>query len=130
MAKKLKIGGLAGILADLAVTPSLGERAAHELVCGELSGLGEHGEEFIQMGSSTAELREEEDCFLLIEKDWMESEGITSETPVCTVTVCMLQALIEWITGYEYEIEEIQCRAMGHSADVFRISKVPNWKEN
>ncbi|MBU7009779.1 MAG: hypothetical protein HXS46_03755 [Theionarchaea archaeon] len=35
----------------------------------------------------------------------------------------MLQALMEWVTGHTHEVEEIECRAMGYSADVFRIAK-------
>lgn len=69
------------------------------------------------------ELLEEEDYFLIINRDNYMSEGVTSQTPVCGVTVGNLQAMMEWITGHQHKIEEIECRAMGHSADVFRIEK-------
>ena len=69
------------------------------------------------------ELQEEEDCFLFINKDNYMSKGVTSQTPVCGVTVGNLQAMMEWITGHPHKVEEIECRAMGHSADVFRIEK-------
>lgn len=70
------------------------------------------------------ELREEDDSFLIIHKDRFESEGVASQEPVCNVFVGNLQYVIEWMTGHSHEVEEIECRAMGHPADVFRISKI------
>lgn len=75
------------------------------------------------------ELKEQEDCFLLIQRENIESDGITSETPVCYIALGIIDALVAWITGHEHEIKEIQCRAMGDSADVFRIAKASR-KEN
>lgn len=69
------------------------------------------------------EVREEEDCFLLIDKDSFESNGITSGTPMCATCVGRLQYMLEWITGHPRDIEEIECRSMGDAADVFRVSK-------
>lgn len=69
------------------------------------------------------ELQEEEDSLLLISRDCPLSQGIESETPVCNEITRALEYSIEWITGQKHEIEEIECRAMGHSADVFRIGK-------
>ncbi len=69
------------------------------------------------------ELQEEEDYFLLIDRDRYESEGITSETPVCGIIVGTFQAMMEWITDHPHKVEEIECRATGHTADVFRIWK-------
>lgn len=69
------------------------------------------------------ELREEDDCFLIIHRDRFESEGITSQAPVCGDFVGTVEALVEWITGHNHDVQEIECRAMGHPADVFRISK-------
>lgn len=69
------------------------------------------------------ELLEEDDCFLIIHRDRFESEEIISNTPVCNVFVGNLQYAIEWITGHPHEVEEIECRAIGDPADVFRISK-------
>ena len=69
------------------------------------------------------ELREEGDYFLLIERDGWESEDVMSQTPVCDIYVGIIKALIEWITGHVHEVREVECRAMGHPADVFRIAK-------
>ena len=73
--------------------------------------------------SPHVEVKEEDNYFFFTNKAHFESEGITSEKPVCKVTVGMLQYIMEWITGHPHEVEEIECRAMGHPADVFRISK-------
>ena len=69
------------------------------------------------------EVKEEDDCFFFTNKAHFESEGITSEKPVCKVSVGMLQYIMEWITGHKHRVEETECRAMGHPADVFKIWK-------
>lgn len=69
------------------------------------------------------ELQEEKDYFIYIDKDQYAREGLTSQTPACNGYVGILEYLMEWITGHNHDVEEINCRAMGHSADVFRISK-------
>ena len=69
------------------------------------------------------ELQEEDGYFLFIDKDSTNSENVISLEPVCYVYVGMLQYLTEWITGHPHHVEEVECRAMGHPADVFRISK-------
>jgi len=78
---------------------------------------------YTHSGQNLIELREEEDCFLIVHGDRFESEGITSQTPVCGDFVGTIDALTEWITGHPHRVEEIECRAMGHLADVFRVSK-------
>jgi predicted hydrocarbon binding protein len=70
-----------------------------------------------------AEVKEEDDYFLFIHKQWHTSEGISTEQPVCHDLVGMIQYLVKWITGSNHHIEEIRCRAMGHAADVIRIAK-------
>ncbi|KYK36366.1 MAG: hypothetical protein HXS48_15005 [Theionarchaea archaeon] len=69
------------------------------------------------------DVQEEEDYFLFIDRDNYMSEGTTSQTPVCGVTVGSFQSMMEWITGHKHKVEEIECRAMGYPADVFRIWK-------
>lgn len=69
------------------------------------------------------ELQEEEDYFFIIYRDRYESEEVVSQQPVCNVFVGNLQYALKWITGCEHEVEEMECRAMGYPADVFRISK-------
>lgn len=77
---------------------------------------------------SPIKLREDEDYFYIIDKKWFESEGRSSQTPVCGFLTGMFQHLIQWITGHEHEVEEVECRAMGDPADVFRIEKAQKEK--
>ena len=69
------------------------------------------------------ELKEDDNYFIIYHKDRFESEGISSQEPVCGIYTGMFQYLIEWITGHKHEVKEVECRAMGHPADVFRIEK-------
>jgi predicted hydrocarbon binding protein len=69
------------------------------------------------------EIREEENCFIYIDRDHYAREGIISETPACNSYVGILEYLMEWITGHKHRVEETSCRAIGDSADVFRIEK-------
>lgn len=72
---------------------------------------------------NSIDIQEENDCFLMTHRGNFESEGATSEVPVCGVLVGTIEYLMEWITGHKHEVKEIECRAMGHPADVIRISK-------
>ena len=69
------------------------------------------------------DIQEDDDYFLVIQKGSFMSEGVTSQVPVCGVLVGAIEFSIEWITGHKHKVEEIECRAMGYPADVFRISK-------
>jgi predicted hydrocarbon binding protein len=72
---------------------------------------------------SPIELQEGEDSFLVSDRAWFESEGVTSTQPACGFLVGMLQYIMEWITGNEHHVEEIECRSTGCPADVFKILK-------
>ncbi len=80
--------------------------------------------------SPRLEVKEQEDCFLLIDKDNFESNGVTSDQPMCATCVGRLQYLIEWITGHPHKVEEIQCRSMGDPVDIFRVSKAHMGDDN
>ena len=69
------------------------------------------------------ELREEEDYFIIIEREAWESEDVISQNPVCDIYAGTIEALMEWVTGHLHEVKEVECRAMGHPCDVFRITK-------
>ena len=73
---------------------------------------------------SMIEIEEKDNYFLYSDKAWFESEGNSSNKPVCGVYVGMIEYGMEWFTGHKHNVEEIKCRAMGHEADVFKI-----WKE-
>ena len=68
-------------------------------------------------------LKEEEDCFIISVRENWESDDIMSVSPVCHITVGAIGAFVKWATKHAHEVKEIECRAMGHPADVFKISK-------
>lgn len=50
--------------------------------------------------------------------------GRTSDKPVCHAMVGILQECLRWASnGYDFYVREVQCRAMGHEACVFRINR-------
>lgn len=69
------------------------------------------------------ELKEEKDWFIFIYRDYWESKDVVSQQPVCGILAGIIEAIMGWITGHLHQVEEIECKAMGHPADVFRIAK-------
>lgn len=68
-------------------------------------------------------LEEGKDCFIIIYGNNWESEDVLSQSPVCHSTVGSIKGFAEWTTGHSYDVREVECRAIGHPADVFKISK-------
>lgn len=42
--------------------------------------------------------------------------------PICIVTLGLIQEALIWVSGHEYDVEEISCRANGGDACEFRIT--------
>ena len=84
---------------------------------------------FSELEESPVEIQEKEDCFLIIHKGRYESEEIMSVSPVCGVFTGTIDVMVEWITGHPHKVEEIECRAMGHPADVFKVAKAATDQE-
>ncbi|MBU7014193.1 MAG: hypothetical protein HXS52_04755 [Theionarchaea archaeon] len=85
--------------------------------------LDRYKEEYERSYHDSIDIQENDDHFLVIQKACFMSEGVTSQVSVCGVLVGAIEYSIEWVTGHRHKVEEIECRAMGHPADVFRISK-------
>lgn len=47
---------------------------------------------------------------------------ITADRPICFVTQGLIRDALFWATGYEYDIEETSCRALGEDACEFTIT--------
>lgn len=75
------------------------------------------------LGEDRFELKEEENYSLFIDRDNEGSEEVIANDPVCGFLIGMLHYSMEWITGHLHNVEEIECRAMGHPADVIKIWK-------
>jgi predicted hydrocarbon binding protein len=77
-----------------------------------------------RMYKTHIELREEDSSFLCINRSNFESEEVISTIPVCGAFAGILQYTIEQVTENLYHVEEVECRALGHRADVFKIKRV------
>ncbi len=51
--------------------------------------------------------------------------GKQSDEPMCWLWNGVLQESTKWLTGKEFEIREVECRAMGAPACVWEVSKKP-----
>lgn len=86
-------------------------------------GLKKLKEETETLYNTKMELQEKDGSFFLTHAGYFESEGVVSPVPVCGTFVGMLQYTAEWITGHPHDVEEVECRAVGDPADVFKIGK-------
>jgi predicted hydrocarbon binding protein len=48
-------------------------------------------------------------------------EGLESDEPICFYDVGILKAFVEWSTGKQHKVTEIECSAMGAEACVYEI---------
>jgi predicted hydrocarbon binding protein len=48
--------------------------------------------------------------------------GQSDSTPICYVTLGMIRECLYWALGYEHDIEEISCRALGARECEFKIT--------
>jgi predicted hydrocarbon binding protein len=69
------------------------------------------------------ELHEYNSHFLLVYKEHFESENVVAQKPVCNIFLGTIQYVVEWITENPHKVEEIECRALGCPADIFKIEK-------
>lgn len=58
---------------------------------------------------------------------WLDQNSYTypgqvSDYPICYITTGMLQAVLSWVTGLEYGVEEVSCKACGAEICQFQIS--------
>ena len=63
------------------------------------------------------------DKWAYIDRSCALCAGKISDTPICWGWVGTLAESLNWLTGKEFEIDQVQCRAMGESACIWEISK-------
>jgi predicted hydrocarbon binding protein len=51
--------------------------------------------------------------------------GKEADVPICWNWVGTLEESLQWLTGKEFEIEQVECRAMGTPACVWEVNKTP-----
>jgi predicted hydrocarbon binding protein len=64
------------------------------------------------------------DKWAYIDRSCALCAGKESDAPICWGWVGTLAESLNWLTGKEFEIDQVECRAMGESACVWEISKV------
>jgi predicted hydrocarbon binding protein len=51
--------------------------------------------------------------------------GVEADQPICLTFTGTLQEATHWVSGQEFEVEEVECRATGAPACVWEVSKTP-----
>jgi predicted hydrocarbon binding protein len=59
---------------------------------------------------------------LFVDHASLATAGQSDSTPICFVTLGMIRECLYWAVGYEHDIEEISCRALGAKECEFKIT--------
>jgi predicted hydrocarbon binding protein len=51
--------------------------------------------------------------------------GKVADLPMCWGRIGTLKEALSWLTGKDFDVEEVECRALGASACVWEVSKTP-----
>jgi predicted hydrocarbon binding protein len=70
-------------------------------------------------------VEEHDDKFLYIVESCAVCAGKQAEDHICWLFEAALAETLHWLTGKDFEINEIECRAMGAPNCVWEISKTP-----
>lgn len=71
------------------------------------------------------DLEDRGDRFAYIDADCSQCAGKEADTPICLIRTGTLAEALHWLTGREFDVQEVECRAMGAPACVWEISKTP-----
>jgi predicted hydrocarbon binding protein len=52
--------------------------------------------------------------------------GMTANHPICWLWSGTLEESLNWLTGKEFKVEQVSCRAMDHAACVWEVDKRPS----
>jgi len=70
-------------------------------------------------------VKDQGDKLAYIDQDCAMCAGKLADTPICWLFTGSLQESLHWLTGKEFEVAEVECRAMGAPACVWEINKTP-----
>jgi predicted hydrocarbon binding protein len=59
---------------------------------------------------------------LFVDHASLATAGQSDSTPICFVTLGMIRECLYWAVGYEHDVEEISCRALGAKECEFKIT--------
>jgi hypothetical protein len=65
------------------------------------------------------------DKWAYIDRSCAVCAGKESDTPICWSWAGTLEESLYWLTGKEFEVDQVECRAMGSSACVWEVNKTP-----
>jgi hypothetical protein len=68
-------------------------------------------------------LEDRGNVFAYIDETCPYCAGKTADSPICWVHNGVILQAAHWLTGKEFEIQEVSCRAMGDPACVWEVSK-------
>jgi len=81
---------------------------------------------FTNFSDQTTILQEEETVYTLLAESSPMAWGRTADRPVCHAITGIIQEGLRWASrGYEFNVQEIACRAASNPNCIFRINKNP-----
>jgi predicted hydrocarbon binding protein len=70
-------------------------------------------------------VEERGDKWAFVSKECPLCAGKASDAPMCWGRIGLLKEALTWLTGKDFDVEEIECRGMGAPACIFEVSKSP-----
>jgi predicted hydrocarbon binding protein len=85
---------------------------------------------FIKLSQEVGEevhlrLEDRGDRFAYIDEDCSQCAGKQADAHICLIRTGTIQEALHWLTGREFDVQEVECRAMGAPACVWEILKTP-----
>ncbi len=63
--------------------------------------------------------------FAYVDEDCSQCAGKEANTPICQIRTGTIQSALHWLTGHEFDVQEVACRATGAPACVWEVNKTP-----
>ncbi len=81
---------------------------------------------FTNFSDQTSTVSDSGDCFIFETAHSPFAWERTADRPICHALVGMIQESLRWASdGYEFHVQEIECRATGSDTCLFQINKQP-----
>jgi predicted hydrocarbon binding protein len=70
-------------------------------------------------------LEDRGDRFAYVDEDCSQCAGKQADARICLIRTGTIQEALHWLTGREFDVQEVECRAMGAPACVWEVLKTP-----
>jgi predicted hydrocarbon binding protein len=70
-------------------------------------------------------LEDRGDRFAYVDEDCSQCAGKEADACICLIRTGTIQEALHWLTGREFDVQEVECRAMGAPACIWEIRKEP-----